>query len=67
MRWVRAFLRHRRQYRITGHYSEVPAVAIVSAAGTVEWLHRGRSVGDYPALAGVLQHLGQEHGEPSPG
>ncbi len=57
VRWVGAFIRHRRQYRITGHYSEVPAVAIVAAGGEVVWLHRGRSIGDYPKIEHVLEQL----------
>ena len=57
MRYLRALLRNRRQYRITGHFSNVPAVAIVDAHGSIEYLHRGGSIGDYPAVADVIERL----------
>ncbi len=57
LRWIAAFLRHRRQYRITGHYSDVPAVAITTGDGTVAWLHRGRALGDYPPIGSLLAAL----------
>jgi hypothetical protein len=56
-RWLGSFIRHRRQYRITGHYSEVPAVAIVRAGGAIDWIHRGRGIGDYPPVSEVLRRL----------
>ncbi len=57
LRWVRAFLRHRRQYRITGHYSAVPTVAVVTPDGGVPWIRRGRGIGDYPPLDDALAAL----------
>lgn len=57
MRWLRSFIKRRRQYKITGHYSEVPAVAIVAPGGEVTWLHRGTSIGDYPAISEVLDEM----------
>ena len=57
LRWLRAFGRHRRQYKITGHYSDVPAIAVVTPKGDVTYLHRGRAIGDYPPLALPLSAL----------
>ncbi len=57
LRYLRALLRHRRQYRITGHFSNVPAVAILDRRGSIDYLHRGRSIGDYPAMTTVLDRL----------
>ena len=57
MRYLRALLRNRRQYRITGHFSNVPAVAILDRHGSIDYLHRGRSIGDYPAVTEVIEHL----------
>lgn len=56
-RYLRALLRSRRQYRITGHYSNVPAVAIVARHGTISYLHRGRGIGDYPPCSEILNRL----------
>ena len=56
-RWLRAFVRRKRQYRITGHYSEVPAVAILTQAGAIAWLHRGQGIGDYPEIADVIARV----------
>ncbi len=56
-RYLRALLRNRRQYRITGHYSNVPAVAILDRDGAITYLHRGRGIGDYPPLAEILSQL----------
>jgi hypothetical protein len=56
-RYVRALLRNRRQYRITGHFSNVPAVAILDRFGAIEYIHRGRAIGDYPPIAEVLARL----------
>ena len=57
MRYLRALLRNRRQYRITGHFSNVPAVAILDRHGSIAYLHRGSSIGDYPAVTEVIEHL----------
>ena len=56
-RYLRALLRNRRQYRITGHYSNVPAVAIVDREGTISYLHRGRGIVDYPPLSEILSRV----------
>ena len=57
LRYLRGLLRVRRQGRITGHFSNVPAVAIISKGGDVEFLHKGRTMGDYPKLRDVLGQL----------
>jgi hypothetical protein len=54
LRWLKGFIRTRRQWRLTGHYSNVPGVVIVDAEGVVRWIHRGRSIGDYPKMSEVL-------------
>lgn len=55
-RWLRAFVRSG-QGVITGGWWEVPAIAAVDAKGEIAWVHRGRSIGDYPPLSDVLDHL----------
>ena len=57
IRYLRALLRNRRQYRITGHFSNVPAVAILDRNASIEYLHRGSAIGDYPAVTEVLERL----------
>ncbi len=57
LRWIRSFVRTRRQFRITGHYSEVPAVAVVAPGGDLRWVHRGRSIGDYPDVDDAIVAL----------
>ncbi len=56
-RYLRALLRNRRQYRITGHFSNVPAVAIVDRDGSIAYLHRGTGIGDYPPVADIVGRL----------
>lgn len=57
LRWLKGFLRIRRQWRLTGHYSYVPGVVIVDAQGVARWVHRGKSIGDYPKMSEVLSAL----------
>lgn len=57
IRYVRALARTRRQYRITGHYSTLPAVAIVLPDGTVPYLYKGTGIGDYPPIDVILKQL----------
>lgn len=56
-RWLWAFLTHRRQGKITGHYSNLPGTAVVSADGEVHWVHRGTGLGDHPPLRRIIHHL----------
>ncbi|MFZ2173832.1 MAG: peroxiredoxin-like family protein [Rhodococcus sp. (in: high G+C Gram-positive bacteria)] len=46
--------RHARQGRITDHPLQAPGLAIIDADRTVRLLHRGRTLGDYPPAAHVL-------------
>ena len=59
VRYLKAFGRHRRQGRFTGNPRNLPAVAIVTPGGEVQWLHQGRSVADYPEPARVVAQLGE--------
>jgi len=56
-RYVKALIRHRRQWRITGHYSNVPAVFLTDASGTITRRWVGGGIGDYPPLHQVLDAL----------
>ena len=60
LRWLAAFLRHRRQGRLRGRKQTLPGVAIVSPQGEVLWLHQGRSVADYPKIATVVARLREQ-------
>ncbi len=66
LRWLRAFAGNRRQFKITGHYSDVPAVAVVTPDLSVTYLHRGTSIGDYPPLDDALTALSAAVGNRSP-
>jgi len=63
LRWLRALVTNRRQYRITGHYSDVPAVAVVSPGGQVTYVYRATGLGDYPDLDEVLAAVDAVRGE----
>lgn len=56
-RWLRAFAAHRRQGRLTGHFSTLPGIAVVTADGDVTFRHRGAGLGDYPPLGQVVAAL----------
>jgi len=43
-----------RQGRLTGDVRQAPGVAIIDPPGTLRYLHRGQTVGDYPPLAEIL-------------
>ena len=46
-----------RQGRLTGDILQAPGVAIFEPLVTLRWLHRGRTLGDYPTLDEVLDVL----------
>jgi hypothetical protein len=46
-----------RQGRLTGDLLQAPGVAILEPPGTLRWLHRGRTLGDYPTLDEILAAL----------
>ena len=46
-----------RQGRLTGDVLQASGVAILDAAGTLRYLHRGRTLADYPPLGDILDAL----------
>ena len=61
--YLGAFRRGGRQGAVTGDWRQLSGVAIVtsdprSAHGRVTYLHRSRTVGDYPSISSMLGHLG---------
>ena len=46
-----------RQGRLTGDVLQAPGVVILDASGTIHYLHRGRTLADYPPLGDVLLAL----------
>lgn len=49
---------HARQGRLSGDLLQAPGIAIFEPSGILRWLHRGRTLADYPALTeirGALQ------------
>ena len=46
-----------RQGRLTGDILQAPGVAILEPPATLRWLHRGRTLGDYPSLTEILDAL----------
>jgi hypothetical protein len=48
---------HARQGRLTGDILQAPGVAILEPPGIVRWLHRGRTLGDYPSVTEILDAL----------
>ncbi len=72
--WVRpatwrryvAALGGQRQGRLTGDVLQAPGIVILDVSGTVRYLHRGRTLADYPPLGEVLDAL-RTVARPSPG
>lgn len=54
--YARAILRRNRQGRIVDPL-QIPGLALLDAAAVVRRVHRGRSLGDYPPIAAVLDEL----------
>lgn len=52
-RYVRA-ARRARQGRITDHPLQAPGLVILDQSGTVRFLHRGETLGDYPLIRRLL-------------
>jgi peroxiredoxin len=46
-----------RQGRLTGDVLQAPGVVILDASHTIRYLHRGRTLADYPQLGEVLDAL----------
>jgi hypothetical protein len=59
-RYVKALATNLRQGRITGHYSNLPGIAVVDASGEVTYAYRGTGLGDYPSLEIVIGELRSE-------
>jgi hypothetical protein len=55
-RYLRS-VRRARQGRLTGDLLQAPGIAILQPPGTLRWLHRGQTLGDYPTLAEILDAL----------
>jgi hypothetical protein len=55
--YLGAFRRGGRQGAVTGDWRQLSAVAIVAPDGRLTYLHRSRTVGDYPEIGAVLDHL----------
>lgn len=56
-RYLRAILRGGRQGALTGDILQAPGVAVLDAEARVRYAHRGRTLGDYPPLGTVFDHL----------
>ncbi len=67
--WRRYFasIRRARQGRLTGDILQAPGIAILDPGRTVRYLHRGRTLGDYPPVVEVIGALRQvaEDGPPT--
>jgi hypothetical protein len=46
--------RRARQGRITGHPLQAPGLVILDTDGTIRFLHRGTTLGDYPPIPTIL-------------
>ncbi|WP_034274604.1 peroxiredoxin-like family protein [Haloechinothrix halophila] len=47
--------RHARQGRITDHPLQAPGLVILGTDGTIHYLYRGETLGDYPALPELIE------------
>ena len=65
LRYVRAFVRNRRQGRLTGRPETLPAVVIVTPDRRVQWLHQGLSIADYPRTSLVIERLREQPWAPT--
>jgi hypothetical protein len=53
----RAWRRGARQREITGDRRQLSGVALFDARGALRWIHRSRTVGDYPSIATLLAEV----------
>ncbi|OGL10025.1 MAG: hypothetical protein A3I14_17015 [Candidatus Rokubacteria bacterium RIFCSPLOWO2_02_FULL_73_56] len=53
----RAWRAGARRGRVTGDWRRLSGVAVLDAAGRLAWLHRARTIGDYPPVDAVLAAL----------
>jgi peroxiredoxin len=50
-------IRRARQGRLTGDILQAPGIVILDPSGTIRYLHRGKTLGDYPPVGEVLAAL----------
>jgi peroxiredoxin len=53
----RAFRSGARQGKVTGGVDQLAGVAVVEPDRRIRWLHRARTIGDYPPIETVLEAL----------
>jgi len=63
--YARAIARGSRQGKIVEPH-QIPGLALLDANANAVWVHRGKGLGDYPALDDVLEDLRNLHPESSP-
>jgi hypothetical protein len=61
----RAIGRGSRQGKIV-EANQIPGLALLDANANAVWVHRGKGLGDYPALDDVLEDLRNPHPESPP-
>jgi peroxiredoxin len=54
-----AFVRNRKQGKITQSYTVLPAIFVVDEDSSVAYLYRGTGIADYPPLVDVLDALAE--------
>jgi len=64
-RWLGSWFRGGRQGAVTAGCSELPAVLVLDSGARTVWVHRGRFIGDYPAIDETLDQLNRAI-EPEP-
>jgi len=57
LNYWRAWRRGARPGRVTGDPQRLSGVAVFDSAGRLRWIHRSRTIGDYPAVPTVLAEL----------
>jgi hypothetical protein len=55
--YLRAFGRGSRQGKVTGDVRQLPGVVIIGRDRRVQYVHRARTVGDYPPISQLLDAL----------
>ena len=63
--YARAIARGSRQGKIV-EANQIPGLALLDANANAIWIHRGKGLGDYPALDDVLEDLRNCHPESTP-
>jgi peroxiredoxin len=63
--YARAIARGSRQGRVV-EPNQIPGLALLDASANAVWVHRGKGLGDYPALDRVLEDLRRRHPESTP-